>query len=114
VEPTFACSDAPVLKIICMSAFLVENLARPFILKVERRHSRSGNDEMALTIRLVGGFVGLAVFGVWMGVVGNPHVAETMIGLVLSAIAGTWTWWQLRKVVGRRVQPAARGAPARE
>lgn len=39
---------------------------------------------------LLGWIVGLAVFGLWMSIVGNPHVVETAIGLVLGVGAGWW------------------------
>lgn len=32
-------------------------------------------------------FVGVIIFAVWLSVVGNPHVVETVLGLVLG-IAG--------------------------
>lgn len=32
----------------------------------------------------------LAIFGMWMKVVGNPHVVETVIGLVLATIGALW------------------------
>ena len=30
----------------------------------------------------------LAAFGAWMNIVGNPHVVETVIGLVIALIVG--------------------------
>lgn len=41
--------------------------------------------------------VGALVFAGWMSVVGNPHVIETSIGLVLAVVAGIWSYVQLRK-----------------
>lgn len=38
---------------------------------------------------------GLAVFGVWMMIVGNPHVVETVIGLLLAVVAGGWVYWRM-------------------
>ena len=38
---------------------------------------------------------GLAVFGVWMTIVGNPHVVETVIGLLLAIVAGGWVYWRM-------------------
>lgn len=38
----------------------------------------------------------LVVFSVWLSVVGNPHVVETVIGLVLAAIAGFWVFFKTR------------------
>jgi len=31
---------------------------------------------------------GLAVFGFWMSIVGNPHVVETVIGLIIGGYVG--------------------------
>ncbi len=44
---------------------------------------------MAKLIALV---AALAVFGVWMRIVGNPHVVETCIGLVLASAVGVWVY----------------------
>lgn len=49
-------------------------------------------------LMLVSIVVALAVFGGWMSIVGNPHVVETVIGLVFGAIAGGWTYVKGRKV----------------
>ena len=46
---------------------------------------------------LVGLIVGLAVFLGWLSVVGNPHVVETVIGLVLGVVAGVWSYVRLRR-----------------
>jgi len=46
---------------------------------------------MPQTIRtLVRIIVGVAVFVVWLQLVGNPHVVETVIGLVIAVAAGWW------------------------
>lgn len=37
-----------------------------------------------------------AVFFFWIRAVGNPHVVETVIGLVLALIAGIVVWWKVR------------------
>ena len=34
--------------------------------------------------------------------VGNPHVVETIIGLLLALIAGFWVFFKLRKFTGAR------------
>lgn len=39
----------------------------------------------------------LIVFLLWLSVVGNPHVVETVIGLVLAVIAGFWVFLKIRK-----------------
>lgn len=41
--------------------------------------------------------VALAVFGGWLSVIGNPHVVETVIGLVLALIAGLWVFLKTRR-----------------
>ena len=33
---------------------------------------------------------GLVVFLVWLSLVGNPHVVETVIGLLLAVVGGWW------------------------
>lgn len=38
----------------------------------------------------------LVVFSVWLSVVGNPHVVETVIGLVLATITGFWVFFKTR------------------
>ena len=42
--------------------------------------------------KLVGLIAGLVTFVLWMRMVGNPHVVETVIGLVLAAIVGIWAF----------------------
>jgi len=34
----------------------------------------------------------LIIFGAWMSVVGNPHVVETVIGLILALGGGIWVY----------------------
>lgn len=46
--------------------------------------------------------VALGVFAAWLSVVGNPHVVETVIGLVLAIVAGLWAYFQLKKLTGPR------------
>ncbi len=36
--------------------------------------------------------VGLALFGGWMSIVGNPHVVETIIGLIIGIGSGLWIY----------------------
>ncbi|MFA5234314.1 MAG: hypothetical protein WC390_07945 [Sulfurimonas sp.] len=43
----------------------------------------------------LGWIIGLAVFGGWMSIVGNPHVIETSIGLVMAVSAGLWIYFKL-------------------
>jgi multisubunit Na+/H+ antiporter MnhE subunit len=52
--------------------------------------------------KLIGIVVGLVIFGVWMSIVGNPHVVETVIGLVLGIIAGVWVYRIFRRIGSRR------------
>ena len=49
---------------------------------------------MAKIVALV---VALAIFGGWMSIVGNPHVVETVIGLVLAFGSGFWVYRALSK-----------------
>ncbi|MDH0144608.1 hypothetical protein [Aquipseudomonas alcaligenes] len=42
--------------------------------------------------------VALLVFSAWLSVIGNPHVVETVIGLVLAVVAGAWAYIKLRKL----------------
>ena len=39
--------------------------------------------------KIVGFIVGLVVFSVWMNIVGNPHVVETVLGVGISIFAGS-------------------------
>lgn len=50
-----------------------------------------------LMAKLLGLIVALVVFFAWLSVVGNPHVVETVIGLVLAVIAGFWVFLKARK-----------------
>jgi hypothetical protein len=49
---------------------------------------------------IMAGFLGMAaafaVFYFWIRMVGNPHVVETVIGLVLALIVGIWVWLKAR------------------
>jgi putative flippase GtrA len=47
--------------------------------------------------KFLGLVTALAVFSGWMNIVGNPHVVETVIGLVLAVIAGFWVFLKARK-----------------
>jgi hypothetical protein len=47
--------------------------------------------------KLIGIIAGLVVFGFWMNIVGNPHVVETAIGLVIGIGVGFWVYKQLAK-----------------
>lgn len=51
-------------------------------------------DHMAKFLGLI---AALAVFSAWLSVVGNPHVVETVIGLVLAVITGFWVFFKARK-----------------
>ena len=43
---------------------------------------------MKTIILLISVIAALAAFGAWMNIVGNPHVVETVIGLVIALIVG--------------------------
>lgn len=45
------------------------------------------NSNLRSAIRII---VGLVVFLVWLSLVGNPHVVETSIGVVIGVVAGWW------------------------
>ena len=52
--------------------------------------------------KLVGLVLGLVVFAIWMNIVGNPHVVETAIGVVLALVAGFWAWYEISKFAKKR------------
>ena len=45
----------------------------------------------------VGIISGLVIFGIWMNIVGNPHVAETAMGILIASGIGIFVWFKLRK-----------------
>lgn len=47
--------------------------------------------------KILGLVAALAVFSAWLSVVGNPHVVETVIGLMLAVFAGFWVFFKARK-----------------
>ncbi len=47
--------------------------------------------------KMIGLVVAFAVFAGWMKIVGNPHVVETVIGLVFAFVAGIWAFLKARK-----------------
>lgn len=47
--------------------------------------------------KLIGIIVGVSTFALWLSVVGNPHVVETVIGVVLGCITGFWSFFSLKK-----------------
>ena len=54
---------------------------------------------MILLISLV---CSLAVFGFWMNIVGNPHVVETVIGLVIAITVGVLVNRGLKQVFSKK------------
>lgn len=52
-----------------------------------------GKMSMAKWISLV---VGMGVFIVWIRLVGNPHVVETVIGLIFALGAGVFTYMKVK------------------
>jgi uncharacterized membrane protein YccC len=54
--------------------------------------------------KLIGIIAGLVVFWLWMNIVGNPHVVETLIGVVLGLVVGIWVWKQARNFSRRTRQ----------
>lgn len=59
-----------------------------------KRHLRSVAGVVAVAF-------GLAVFLLWQEVVGNPHVIETIIGVILAVIVGLWVYALLRRMARR-------------
>lgn len=51
---------------------------------------------------LIGFVAGLVVFLFWMSIVGNPHVVETVIGLVIALFVWIFVTSTLRKLFVRR------------
>lgn len=45
--------------------------------------------------------VSFLVFAFWMSLVGNPHVVETVIGLIISISAGVYLRYQVAKWLAR-------------
>lgn len=48
---------------------------------------------------LIGIVAGVAVFFLWMSMVGNPHVVETVMGLVLAVVVWIAVWFQVSKLI---------------
>ena len=46
--------------------------------------------------KALGLIAGLAVFVVWLSLVGNPHVVETVISLVIAVVAGFYVYRKAR------------------
>lgn len=55
--------------------------------------------------RLIAFVAGLLVFMGWVRLVGNPHVVETVIGLVLGVGVGLWVYFTLKRVFRPRTTP---------
>lgn len=66
--------------------------------------------------RLIGLVAGLAVFALWMSNVGNPHVIETIIGVVLALVVWFYVTRTLRRIFSSHPadQTVASPAPAAE
>jgi multisubunit Na+/H+ antiporter MnhE subunit len=54
---------------------------------------------MILLISLV---CSLAIFGFWMNIVGNPHVVETVLGLVIAITVGVLVNRSLKKLFSKK------------
>jgi hypothetical protein len=70
-----------------------------------RGRSQGGCSDMQRIIQIIGksavyvGIIaGLIIFGIWMNIVGNPHVAETSIGVLIGIGVGILVWYKLRKL----------------
>jgi len=53
---------------------------------------------MRQTINVFCLIISVAIFILWMKVVGNPHVVETILGLIISIGTGTWVYQKLNKL----------------
>ncbi len=53
--------------------------------------------------KLLGLIAGLVVFCLWHRVIGNPHVVETIIGLVLAISAGVWIYIKSNKFFRKKI-----------
>jgi len=42
---------------------------------------------MAMALGII---AGLVVFSIWMNIVGNPHVVETVLGVAIAVITGVF------------------------
>ena len=45
--------------------------------------------------KILGWIIGIGIFVGWMSLVGNPHVVETSIGLVIAIGVGLWVYVKL-------------------
>ncbi len=61
------------------------------------KHTKLGG-MMKLFISIV---VGLIVFAIWMNIVGNPHVVETVIGVVLATVSAFYTHRTITNIIKR-------------
>lgn len=52
-------------------------------------------------IKYISIIVGLAIFGFWMSIVGNPHVVETVIGVILGIVSGVFCFNELNKMFNK-------------
>ena len=43
----------------------------------------------------------LIAFGIWMNIVGNPHVVETVLGIIISIGLGLTVYRETNKLVKR-------------
>ena len=52
-------------------------------------------------IKYIAIILGLISFGLWMNIVGNPHVVETVIGVILGIAIGFFAYRELNKLAAR-------------
>ena len=65
------------------------------LLKMEEERMKLLIGKMAWPI----GFIsGLSIFAFWMSIVGNPHVVETVLGLVILVVVTAFVGLKLRKL----------------
>lgn len=58
---------------------------------------------------LIAVIIACAVFMGWLSLVGNPHVVETVIGLVLAVAAGIWCFIKVGALLKRFRASASTG-----
>jgi len=49
-------------------------------------------------IKYIAIIIGLIIFGLWMSIVGNPHVVETVIGIIIGIVGGFFSYRELNKL----------------
>ncbi|MFN8258341.1 MAG: hypothetical protein U0W24_21810 [Bacteroidales bacterium] len=48
--------------------------------------------------KIYGLIAAIVVFLIWRSLIGNPHVIETILGVIFAAIAGFWVYSKANKL----------------